>query len=78
MNATVIDAICDERRKQDEKWGDQRELPPRTWITILGEEFGEVCRAELESDSGGYRQELIQVAAVAIAAVESFDSRQKG
>jgi hypothetical protein len=69
----VLDEVNRERRNQDEEWGAGRQLNPRTWITILGEEFGEVCRADLENDSDGYRAELIQVAAVAVAAVERHD-----
>ena len=70
----VLGEVSYERTLQDEKWGANRKLDPRTWITIMGEEFGEVCRADLEKDSNNYRKELIQVAAVAVAAVEAFDA----
>lgn len=80
MSATtvVLKEVHDERGKQDAKWGAGRVLAPRTWITVLAEEFGEVARADLERDPGGYRLELIQLAAVAVAAVESFDLEQAG
>lgn len=39
---------------------------------VLGEEFGEVCKAVLEGDRG-LRAELVQVAAVAVAWVEKID-----
>jgi len=61
-----------ERKKQDLKWGPQNHDPLK-WIAILGEEFGEVAKAVLEKDLDNYREELIQVAAVAMAAVESLD-----
>lgn len=41
----LIDA---ERDRQDAKWGEQRDLPRLLWLAILGEEFGEVCKASLE------------------------------
>lgn len=47
---------------------------------VLGEEFGEVCRAVLEAgygadDDAHLRQELVEVAAVAVAWVEAIDAR---
>ncbi|EKO51299.1 hypothetical protein LEP1GSC131_2064 [Leptospira kirschneri str. 200802841] len=53
---------------------------------ILGEEVGEVQKAALESyfryegknhDYSEYRNELIQVAAVAISMIECFDRNRK-
>ena len=72
----VLQEVAKERERQDAKWGVQRHNP-LTWLAILGEEVGEVNKAVLEnifSRKGleEYRQELIQVAAVAIAAVESL------
>ena len=40
---------------------------------ILGEEVGEIARAIIEGSSENYREELIQLAAVAIAAIEDYD-----
>lgn len=65
--------ICDERIAQDAKWGEQRDHSFPFWYTILAEEFGEVGRAILEHDAIGFRNELIQTAAVAVAMVEAFD-----
>ena len=56
---------------------------PNFWYVILGEEVGEVARAiyDMKSKKVGsvanYRDELIQVAAVAVAMLESFE-RQHG
>ena len=61
-----------ERERQDERWGIQNHSAAY-WLIILGEEVGEVCEAILESDVEGQRKELIQCAAVAVAAVESLD-----
>jgi hypothetical protein len=50
---------------------------------VLGEEFGEVCRAVLEAgygthgaDDAALRAELVQVAAVATAWCEAIDARR--
>lgn len=68
----VLMQVLDERIKQERKWGPQNHDPLK-WNAILGEEFGEVSKAILEKDMNNYREELIQVAAVAIAAIESLD-----
>ena len=64
--------VYEERMKQDEKWGQQNHDPLK-WNAILGEEFGEVSKAILEGDVKNYREELIQLAAVAVAAIENLD-----
>jgi hypothetical protein len=67
-----------ERRRQDQKWGIQNHNPA-DWLMILGEEFGEINEAALTAkfvhNDGGrrYRKELVQVAAVAVAMIESLD-----
>ena len=74
---TVFEDIRTERERQDTLWGVDRELPPRTWLTILMEEVGEVAKATLDKDYEGYREELIQVAAVAVAALENLIRYEK-
>ncbi len=67
-----------ERLRQDRKWG----RAPGVWtndagikLAVLVEEVGEVARAVLErSDLGHLREELIQVAAVAVAWAECVDA----
>lgn len=68
----VLKHVAQERERQDNKWGEQNHSAA-FWIVILGEEFGEVCSAIFEQDSDNLRAELIQVAAVAVAAVEGLD-----
>jgi len=77
----VISEVLSERIRQDHKWGEQNHSPVE-WLAILGEEYGEACRGALEAhfpgyeitgDFSNYRAELIQTAAVAIAAVECLD-----
>lgn len=42
--AKALELIGAERRRQDEKWGEQNH-DPQVWMAILGEEFGELCQA---------------------------------
>lgn len=65
-----IEAVIRERERQDEKWGEQNHGPDG-WLLILMEEVGEAAKAVLEGSSLQYISELTQVAAVAVAAMES-------
>ncbi|EMF82198.1 hypothetical protein LEP1GSC188_3371 [Leptospira weilii serovar Topaz str. LT2116] len=79
----IINEINEERDRQDLKWGEQNHSPME-WSVILLEEVGETGKAALEThfrynekdDYSEYRNELIQVAAVAIAMIESHDRNQ--
>lgn len=75
-----------ERQRQDALWGDQSENHPFEWMSILGEEYGELCEAVNETyfqsathpEKGGYEKiirEATQVAAVAVAIVEAMNAR---
>ena len=73
-----------ERRQQNKKWGEQNH-DPHTWLTILMEEVGEFSQAILQSefggDKGGQRHvhdEMVQVAAVALAMVECCERNAWG
>lgn len=75
----VLEDVEKERIAQDKKWGEQNH-DDFIWSAILGEEVGEVCKASLHDrfggkEAGGQREELLQVAAVAIAWVECIDRR---
>ena len=63
-----FDAIVAERARQEQKYGKSNIMNgyPQ-WATILGEEFGEVCRAIYEEDPTNLEEELIHVAAVAFS-----------
>ena len=79
---TVLALVAMERGRQDWKWGVQDHTPAE-WMSILGEEYGEACEKVNETFQwqGGtapiavaaYVEELIQVAAVAVAAVENME-----
>ena len=74
----LLAAIVKERTRQDGLFGEQNH-DPFTWLSILMEEVGEVAKAALDADynvdelEGNYRDELVQVAAVAIAMIECLD-----
>ena len=88
----IYQALADvlvERQRQDARWGEQNHQIG-TWLTILTEEIGELCRAELaltfgEQDSVAEvnellrqrRAEAVQVAAVALAIVEYLDRAER-
>ena len=68
----VLGEIASERARQDKKWGEQNHNHDR-WLVILMEKVGEVARAAQEGHGFLYREEMLQVAAVAVAAIESYD-----
>ena len=71
-----------ERYAQDDRWGEQNH-PPVYWIGILAEELGEAAKEAIEMLPAqprdreqlrlNYRAELVQLAAVAIAAIGVID-----
>jgi hypothetical protein len=78
----IFEQIKAERKRQDIKWGIQNHKPIE-WIAILTEEVGEASKEALEAHFTGftrdievlqnYRNELIQVAAVAVEMIECLD-----
>lgn len=72
----IIEKIRIERRRQDLKWGEDRDLSDDKWMVILIEEVGEVAKGILECvHPCSMDSEIIQVAAVAIAWLESRAQR---
>jgi NTP pyrophosphatase (non-canonical NTP hydrolase) len=75
-NTTSVFVEVEKQRDfQDEKWG-QQDHDPLVWLAILMEEVGEVAEAIVRGHQTmiqDYRTELLQVAAVAVAAVEAWD-----
>lgn len=71
----ILDDIVKERRRQDKKWG-VRLHTPATWLIILAEEVGEAAKALLE-DRSNWRKELVQIAAVVVAAIATWDKNRE-
>lgn len=81
----ILLEIEQERLRQDKKFGADRKDTIPKWLMILGEEYGEACKAGVEhtyavcpgiarNELLDCRTELIQVAAVAAAIVQSIDN----
>lgn len=79
--ADVYALIDAERQRQAEQWAGfhargngevARAVLDLAKLGVLAEELGEVARAVLDGDGDGLRAELAQVAAVAVAWLESL------
>jgi NTP pyrophosphatase (non-canonical NTP hydrolase) len=71
----VFELVEKERLYQNKKWqrkDNEWDRPDTTKLTVLAEEFGEVARAILENNPGNLKEELVQVAAVSVAWLESL------
>lgn len=79
MTKKVIKQITAERKRQIKKFGSQSGVSTYKWLTILMEEVGEAAEAALDiehgkiSDQMSYRNEIIQVAAVAVQILEHLN-----
>ena len=80
--ASVLDAVGRERARQHDRWGVQR-LDWPVWLAVLTEEVGVSAQAALEihidptASLDHLREELVQVAAVAVAIIEHIDEVQR-
>lgn len=89
IRSNVMLDVLEERKRQDERWGEQNHDHFR-WLCILMEEVGEATQvandiveklwrgADLAKGQSYYRAELVQVAAVTIAMLEAFDRNGGG
>lgn len=79
----AFEKVISERISQTEKWGNNPCNHPFEWMSILGEEYGELCEAVNETcfmngkhpERGGAEnivREAAQIAAVAIAIIRDF------
>jgi len=70
----ILQELAKERFRQDDKWGENRNMPPADWMLILTEEVGESAKSILDRDVPvGLREELVQVAAISVAIIEWID-----
>lgn len=80
ITSTTIIQLETERLKQFQKFGKEPLASADAMCRILGEEYGEVCRAVNQgAHLSEILKELLQVAAVAIAYLDNdlHDGRQK-
>lgn len=71
----TLEGVHDERLNQDKKWGLQ-DHDDGYWLAILTEELGEVATEIQNKDKQRLREELYQVAAVAVAWIEALDRKE--
>lgn len=77
FQADVLADVVEERLRQMSKYPEElpgQNLDRRVWLTLMMEEVGEVARAIIENKPEEYRAELVQVAALAVAAMEDYDA----
>lgn len=73
---TIIAKVLNERIAQDQQWGgpDHDDThTPTDWVAILSRHVGLSAMDAGQIDPAIWRRQMIRVAAVAIAALESFD-----
>lgn len=76
----VLDEIAKERQRQREKWGDGHDdvehggRVEEQWVPLLQDRLDKVAVAAIVQE----RRRLIELAAVAVAAVETIDRFEKG
>lgn len=78
MFEKIVNAIDEECRRQDTKWGENRNHDNYTWLAITTEELGECAQAALQDEYGGehagtLKTELIQTAAVIFQWIDCLD-----
>lgn len=78
FSTKAIESVIAEMNRQDEKWGADSNQHPFVWQTILSEEVGEFSQAILHDEFGGHksgtaREEMVQIAAVALQIIEYYD-----
>lgn len=85
-HADEIKDVLKERQRQLDKFGPQ-DRPPFEWFLILSEEVGEVAKECVEiqfddakhphADPERYYKEMVEVAAVALAALQNYNQRKR-
>ena len=75
----ITQDVITEIKRQDDKWGKDRDNHPLVWLSILQEEFGELAKEINDADfqfknlSENYRTELVQIVAVGMQAIKNYD-----
>ena len=73
--AVILKRVLEERARQDNLWGSQRQHSDAWWNVIASEENGEVAREVYENNQPKLLTELIQACAVYFAWAEAVYSR---
>ena len=73
MESRIVKEITAERERQDEKYGKDRSLSVNGWNMLIQSEISEAINGYVLNipQPHDYRTEMVQVAALAVAAIES-------
>lgn len=74
----ILTSIVRERQRQDKLWGkpNDRDYTHERWLMVLVEEVGEVAKSIQDGEVENLKEELTQVAAVAIAFLETLPNEK--
>jgi hypothetical protein len=75
MTEKVLKLVADERSRQREKWGnehDDNEHTPEDWNWLISRYNGRALNGDED-----FQHLMIQVAALAVAAFESYDRKER-
>ncbi len=75
----VLDQVDAERHQQDEKWGGARhddDHQRADWVSFIKDHLDRATKAA-PHDMDEYRQQLLEIAALAVAGIESHDRKQR-
>jgi len=75
MISRILLQIWQERERQDVLWKEQNHSPFK-WGMVLGDTYGSICRAVIRTPGVDLRDELVKLAAITVAAIESIDKAQ--
>jgi len=73
----AVQEVIHERQRQDAKWGGPEHddtHTPADWVSLMDDRLAYPEQAE---GCDEYRKDMVEIAALAIAAIESFDRRDK-
>ncbi len=73
----ALEKVRAERGLQDARWGDQSSKTDLQGLSVEMEELGEVARALNDNNIKQLKEEVIQVAAVAVVWLEALNRREE-
>ena len=76
LDVKVLRDVLDERRRQDAQWGGPEhddEHVASDWLTYIRHQADHAKVQARVDNPAGYRERLVKIAALAVAAIESHD-----
>jgi hypothetical protein len=77
-DAVLLTQVLTERQRQRKRWSDQHDMghDGAQWVALLAERLGKVAAAEMGDGPKEYERRLVELAAVALAALECEERRR--